>query len=188
VAGRNLPDAPASHTLAVMLARSWGVVVLARTVAVLALVLCPRLVVAQSSDARALRGLRSVEVTVSVRSSPETDAVALDTASVRTQVELELRGAGVLVSPSALAKLFVSVTFLTGSEDLVLPHAYKLELYEWVAVRHRPTAGRVWAVTWQLGGVGVTTRSLATGHISESVRQMTERFLNDYLAANPPRR
>jgi hypothetical protein len=162
-----------------------GVNIQLRTLAVLALALHAQVAAAQrSSGPDPLRGLRSVAVSV------QGNAKALDSAGVRVKIELQLRQAGIRVSDSASVVLTFrynlqsfgdgSVNYIVSSEFLVT---------EWVTQARRPSGAAVWAVTWG-GPESFTYATLLNweSQLQKVAQDGLQDFLNDYLAANPPRR
>jgi hypothetical protein len=160
-----------------------------RTLAVLALALYAHVAVAQhpATETRTLQGLRSVSVGF-VINVPEGSAVSIDTVDLRLHLELELRRTGIIVSDTARVMLVCEATLLRTPDSLTYAFSYSLRLVEWVTLERRPKAGHVAAVTWERGGVGFADNGSLPKGLSDDLLQLLPKFLNDYLAANPPRR
>ena len=166
---------------------------LLRSAVVLALVIHAPLARAQTPhQASALRGLKAVRVTVSLQRGATASAMAADTAELRTQVEMELRHAGIAPSAteSSAPQLALAVTLLSRPESPCRPdsvlswYSYRLELRQWAEINQRPPTF-VWATTWGLGGVGFSNQSHIAAEIVLSVHQITDTFLREVAADNP---
>ena len=121
--------------------------------------------------------------------------IGLDTSRLRTVTELRLRTAGlevVPVDPSAILRvpvLGVNVTAIATSQynGRALGYAYSTNV-------KLSGAGRLMAdsavlgelVLWQAGRINSTPTDLA-GDVEKTVDDLLDRFLNDWLAANPKR-
>ena len=163
--------------------------------ALLALVLHAPLLVAQAPhQSSALRGLKAVRVTVHLQRGPTASATAADTAELRSQVEMELRHAGLApnAAEASAPQLAVNVTLLSRPESPCRPdsvlswYSYRLELRQWAMINQHP-ATYVWATTWGVGGVGVSNETHISSEIVLSVHQVTDTFLHELAAENPAR-
>lgn len=163
-----------------------------RATAVLALVLPAQILTAQTPhQASALRGLRAVRVTVNLQSRTVADVGMPDTSLLRSQVEMELRQAGVApdATGSSAPQLALSVTLLSRTEGPCRPdsplswYTYRMELRQWAKIAERPPAF-VWAATWGLGGVGFSNERHVAAEIVLSVHQLTDTFLRELRADN----
>lgn len=166
-----------------------------RCAVLFALILCaPSLAAQTPHQASALRGLKAVRVTVHLQRGPTASAAAADTAELRTQVEMELRHAGIApnATEASAPQLALAVTLLSRPESPCRPdsvlswYSYRLELRQWAEINQRPPTF-VWATTWGLGGVGFSNESHIAAEIVLSVHQLTDTFLHDVAADNPAR-
>ena len=130
---------------------------------------------------------------VSVEDIPdEVQRDGLDTTQIRTDVELKLRQAGITVltrqewlSTAAAPYLYVNVQAIKNPANL---YAYSadVELRQRVTLVHNPAVS-ILATTWSATGIIGTVGSRRVGLLRENVRDLTDRFINAYLAANPKR-
>src|SRR2546425_8239420 len=140
---------------------------------------------------KTLAGLTGVYV--SVENIPdEAQHDGLDTTRIRTDVELRLRQAGITVltrqewlSTAAAPYLYVNVQVIKNPANF---YAYSadVELRQRVTLVHNP-ATSILAATWSATGIIGTVGSRRVGSLRENVRDLTDRFINAYLAANPKR-
>jgi len=143
-------------------------------------------VVADEFDRESLKGLRTVRVVVE-RIEPAAERQGLSSASVQTDVELKLRQAGIAVESSARAWIYVNVNVLVPSQQYApLAYCVQLDLHQSAALTRNPQIV-VTAVTWQgTGAVGIVPVGQLS-RVRESVRDMVEQFINDWLAVNGKR-
>lgn len=165
---------------------------IARAAAVLALILPAQILTAQTPhQASALRGLRAVRVTVNLQSRMVAGSGMPDTSLLRSQVEMELRQAGITpdAAGGSIPQLALSVTLLSRPEGPCRPdsllswYTYRLELRQWAKIAERPPTF-VWAATWGLGGVGFSNETHVAAEIVLSVHQVTDTFLREFRADN----
>lgn len=177
----------------------------------LALALLPRPGVATGSQERkTLKGIRTVFVMVE-----EIPAFPGLTTRLKTAVELRLRKAGITVQESDVPGVeLAGVPFLhvlvnaTGNDDHE-PSSYAVAIRVgfnqivflpafpmWQSLLHA-TANRAsvrdgtshhTGETWSSGSVGLLGAVRAEKKALESVEEMTDEFINDFLAVNPPAR
>jgi hypothetical protein len=161
---------------------------LLRTLAVLALVLRGQTAVAQSRllGPESLRGLTSLKLVV--EGIPQAGAAGLDTASLRIQVEVELRRVGIVVADTALPFLCLNVNLIPTPDGYAYAYSYLLTLNDVVTLQRLPRGPHPIAVTWYDGGTGYAGREVVSTEVPRATRNLVQSFLNDYLAANPPRR
>jgi len=143
-----------------------------------------------------LRGLKAVAV--SIRSACEICArptkpglVDIDDDAIRTDVELKLRKAGILIAPADKvlkdggAFLSVEFTILSvGSEasELYPFHlAVQVEQPAWLARESSILAPS--AVTWSVGTTGIVGAD-RIHYIRNALSDLTDKFLNAYLSVN----
>ena len=112
----------------------------------------------------------------------------LTEATIRTDVELKLRQAGihVLAKPLETDFAIVLVSILSIERPTGgFAYSIKLEIAQRVRLDRAPrsqVAGKTWGARDVVGVVG-TDRFVHV--IRENVKDMTDEFLNAYLAANP---
>ena len=120
--------------------------------------------------------------------APETEHGGVTKQQLQTEVEQQLRRAGITVSssedaatPSDMALLTVSVTTLRHTENL---YAYTVDLtvYQTAALLRDPTP-RSFA-TWSVGSISLVESSDLRA-IFTSVSQKVDQFIQAYRAVNP---
>ena len=138
-----------------------------------------------------LAGLTGVYVLVE-QISDEAQRDGLDTTQIRTDVELKLRQAGITVltrqewlSTAAAPYLYVNVQVLKNPAKFYVFSA-NVELGQRATLVHDPSMS-VLATTWSATGTIGTVGSQKVGSVREDVRDLTDQFINAYLAANPKR-
>ncbi len=139
------------------------------------------------SHGKTLAGLSSVRVLVGSifadSDQARQDGMPFD--QLQTDVELKLRQAGIAVvtAPSAPA-FIVNVMSLKNSAG-VYAVTITAEVFQWVSLVRRP-AVMVWAPTWSTPiDLGTSPKDLS--YVRDVVKDLTDRFINAYLAANPRR-
>jgi|SRR2546422_778763 len=138
-----------------------------------------------------LAGLRGVWVAVE-KISEEAQRDGLDTTQIRTDVELKLRQAGITVltrqewvSTAAAPYLYVNVQAIKNPAN-VYAFSANVELRQRVTLVRNP-AMSILATTWSATGFIGMVGSQKLGSVRNDVRDLTDRFINAYLAANPKR-
>jgi hypothetical protein len=158
------------------------------TAAALSLALVPPAVAAGKSFERdSLRGIRAISVVVD--SPPKLDGFPLETAALKTQVELELRKAGIRVDDTALTLLAVNVTAIEIRLGEGAPRGWAVDIdvhFNQVMTLLRSPEVLVPAATWTTGGVAVWSRDMDGRGAKDMVIAYVDQFANDFLAANPP--
>ncbi len=131
-----------------------------------------------------LRGLPSVVVFVSV-DDPRTPQLRVVTGeTLKTDVELRLRQSGVRVEPNSRQALRLVVLLLKpDSRDSYVYHL-TMHLMEMVHVP-RNASNSILATWSSITRIGVTPTSDLAEEIRKGARDLTDNFLNEYLAANP---
>ena len=130
---------------------------------------------------------------VSVEQIPdEMQRDGLDTTQILTDVELKLRQAGITVltrqewlSTAAAPYLYVNVQAIKNPANFYA-FSVDVQLRQRVTLVHDP-AVLILATTWSATGVIGTVGSKKLRSLREAVRDLTDQFINAYLAANPKR-
>jgi hypothetical protein len=132
-----------------------------------------------------LRGIPGVEVSIE-SFDPEVERYGLGQTTLQTDVELRLRQAGIRIMPRTpeSTSLYVNVTILRVTPGF---YAYSGEahLSQFVMLHRDPktiTSAKTWSAVSRLGWT--PTAKLAT-NVRDTVRDLTDSFINAYLAANP---
>jgi hypothetical protein len=142
---------------------------------------------ALTQEQKVLVGLKGVEVVIE-QMQPEAESLGLTKEQLQTDVELRLRKAGikVLTKREALFMpgmpwLYVNVNTLVRSGFPLLAYSVRVILNENVTLANGfQTVGTIWS-SETTGNVGTQRIS----QIRESVGDLVDGFINDYLAANP---
>jgi hypothetical protein len=141
---------------------------------------------------RTLGGWRGVTVVVA-EISDEAQRDGLREDQIRTDVELRLRLAGVTVitqqeSLSEPGVPFVYVYIHTRKNtDGRYAYSARISAHQMVRLTRNPSVtsmGSTWATPPALGTVGADRLSSVRDHV---LRDLTDQFINAYLAANPKR-
>jgi len=140
-----------------------------------------------------LKGLRGVYVAVK-RLDPEAERDGLFKASLQTDVELKLRQSGIrvltqeeLFAAPGKPLLYVNVHLLPNSDPPSIglyAYAIIVELYQEVRLQ-RDGSVVVPAATWRAPRVVGTVGASKLAGIRGTVKDLTDQFINAYLAANP---
>ena len=140
---------------------------------------------------KTLAGLTGIYVSVE-HISDEAQRDGLDTTQIRTDVELKLRQAGIAVltqqewlSTAAAPYLYVNVQAIKNPAN-VYAFSADVELRQRVTLVGNPSMSLL-ATTWSATGMIGTVGSQKVALVREDVRDLTDRFINAYLAANPKR-
>src|SRR3989441_6312408 len=140
---------------------------------------------------KTLAGLTGLFVSVE-HIADEVQRDGLDTTQIRTDVELKLRQAGISVltheewlSTAAAPYLYVNVQVFKNPANFYA-YSANVELRQRVTLVHSPSTSAL-ATTWSAHGTIGTVGSQKVGSVREDVRDLTDQFINAYLAANPKR-
>ena len=128
--------------------------------------------------------------------NPDAKAAGLRKDLFQTDIELKLRLAGIKVlskeeylTTSGRPYLFLSIHVLTSNDN---PPFYAvatgLNLRQGVFLTRDLKIESVDAITWLEAGVLLLSRRYLESDIRKQIKQMTDIFINDYLAANPKER
>jgi hypothetical protein len=138
-----------------------------------------------------LVGLTGVYVFVE-RIDDEAQRDGLDTLQVRTDVEVKLRQAGIgvlsereWVSTAGVPSLYVNIQTVKN-EQSVYAFSARIELRQGVTLIRQPSLRRL-VTTWSTPGYIGTVGSQKLATLRDDVRDLTDQFINAYLAANPKR-
>jgi hypothetical protein len=162
---------------------------LGAALAMVAVLLFPGVSHALTHNQKALVGLRGVNVIVE-NISPKAENLGLTAEQIKTDVELRLRKAGVRVLTAkerlaipGMPYLYVNVSIAFSRDSTLVSYAALVALREWVTLANGfETDAAIWN-TGMVGGCGIN-------HIREiriDVGDQVDKFINDYLAANPKR-
>lgn len=128
-----------------------------------------------------LSGLHNVMVLVELRGS-EIERHGLTTKVLQTAVELQLRQQGIRVDPNGLP-LYVCVTAIPDEKTGIFAIFIEVQFSQPAVLLKNPKT-RTYATTWQHAHVWLAGLN-KLGIVRESVQDLVNEFINDYLAANP---
>jgi hypothetical protein len=138
---------------------------------------------AQSTPEReSLVGLRQVRVLIETI-KPEIEQLGLTKRQIQTDVELRLRKAGIIVADTGSATLYVNVNIGRVSNMNVYVYCINIDLDQGVILARNKSIITV-ASTWSNGRTGAVG-SVRFLEIRSDVGEILDRFINDFLAANP---
>jgi hypothetical protein len=142
---------------------------------------------AQFEQKDTLKGVRTIGVHI-IGADAEAVAAGLDTARLRTAVELRVREAGLRVQEGKCdgcldGELLVDLTVVVNKRGLI-GYSYTVSLARVVTIL-KTDLPPVGGITWQSGGVGTTNAASLEAEVEGGVTGALERFLNNWLAVNP---
>ena len=153
----------------------------------------------EDTDRLSLKGLKGIYVKVLLTSKDveELENRGINKETIKTDVELKLRMAGVkVVSIEELNKIIgkpfltislVGITVATKepTKDKHIAFGFRIAFFQDVFLA-RNMESCPSAETWSLGSVGhaMTDRNIAT-FIRGHIKDLTDRFINAYLSVNP---
>jgi hypothetical protein len=136
---------------------------------------------------KTLVGLNGVYVWVGpVEDEAQRDG--LDTIQIRTDVELKLRQGGIPVIPLALHApiLYINLNALKNPDVPLYSFYVAVQVGQEACLTRNP-AVTLRPATWSAGTFGTVGQSKLGSFVREKIRDLTDRFINAYLAANPKR-
>jgi hypothetical protein len=160
---------------------------LTATAALVALLLLPGVSHALTDAQEALVGLKGVYVSIE-KMAPQAESLGLTQDQIKTDVELRLRKAGVLVLTieetgmvPGYPTFYVNIGTTIAQNRSFVPYSVILKLIERVTLAR---GFKAFGAIWDTGRVGAIDLSHIT-QIRGSVDDLVDIFINDYLAANP---
>lgn len=147
------------------------------------------------NDRAGLRGLPGVLVVIESFQDANAESRGLTESQLQTDVELRLRKAAIRVltieerksAGEGRAMLYVNVKLVSGDEPLDGVYAYSLSVEVWQQVLLvTPPFAKVLAISWHTEVTGIVGK-VHLGKLREDVGDLVDKFINDYLAANPPK-
>ncbi|SRR6266550_4932395 len=140
---------------------------------------------------KTLAGLHRVRVIVQMSDSAGVQKDGLSQLQLQTDVEVKLRQTGIIVFSQHDAQLGPWLNVIVNTLDVSSTNATSMyavsvsaELYQWVTLARNPSV-RVFVSTWSATGRFGTTAHVSS--VRDLIRDMTDQFINAYLAANPKR-
>jgi len=148
-----------------------------------------QIISAQTAKVKSLRGLWGVGVLIEDL-HPNAKKAGLTKSQLQTDVEVELRKAGipVLTEDERLKTpgrpvLYVNVNSIDSSEGFYV-YNIKVDLRQLVDLRRNRSIGN-FATTWNREHVAGVGKSYFKQDVREKVRDYVNIFINDYLTVNP---
>lgn len=148
---------------------------------------------AQLSDPTWLKNLKEVHVFTAGVTSDFERKVSVYKAQIQTDVELRLRKAGMRVlspkehQPGVTAFLVVNILVaeFSGTDELPSLYAISLDLFLNQPFKFTSSNGH-YAITWHEAAVYLYGEETVK-NLRSAILDLVDRFINDYLAANPKR-
>lgn len=162
-----------------------------RTIELVLLLVCGQFGQAMASDSKAdrdtLRGIKTIQVVVLDISA---DAIkdGLTVQQIRTDVELRLRKAGVVVVddlPKSNRHLTIMAACVKRAYEGTSVYAYDVTVsFDQPAIT---VSNNVLAVlsTWSVGSVGLAGSSNMSRFVRETIGNFVDEYINAYLSVNP---
>ncbi len=141
-----------------------------------------------------LAGLKGFYVVVAVLpDSDEARRDRLEREQLQTDVELKLRQAGIRVlslqeeaQSKTRTSLVANVTVNKTSATFYILHV-DVDVYQYVRLTRNPST-QVWVSTWSSASLLGWAKPESVGrYVRDSLKDLTDQFINAYLAANPRR-
>lgn len=154
---------------------------------VIAPLLLPGVSYALTLNPKVLVGLKGVYVLIEPI-NPQAERLGLTKDQIKADVELRLLKAGVRVlteeeqnATPGKPSLYVNINTHIEKNLPIIPLSIRIDLNEVVTL---DTGLKTVGTIWHTGSVGVVGKK-SIRKIREAVNQDIDRFINDYLAANP---
>ena len=133
------------------------------------------------SERQTLKGLKGIKVIVEVLEA-EVSLAGLTVASIKTDVELKLRLAGIPVDAAFDTFFYVNVNVVVAPVGY-WPYSIYVELHQEVLlVRDLSISG--YGITWSEGYAGMVGKANVR-NVRDDVKDMVDKFINAYLSVNP---
>ena len=131
-----------------------------------------------------LKGIESLDVIV-LEAPAESRCPDLPDKQVQTDVETQLRQAGISIGPgSAAAYLFVSVVSVAAARGRLYGFAVSVDLQQVVLLARDPRI-LTFGTTWHQGGMGVAGILRIPEYPRRMLAQIVDELITDYLEQNP---
>ena len=151
------------------------------------LLLLPGVSNALTDEQRVLVGLKGMHVLVE-EMNPKAEGLGLTKAQIKVDVELRLRKAGIRVltekeqleMPGGPA-LYVDINSYFPPDIPIFAFSINIELMEWVTLAN---GFKVFGAVWSTKPIGISRKD-EIREIRKSIGDVVDKFINDYLAANP---
>jgi len=136
------------------------------------------------ADRRTLRGLKGMEVFI-VSMPPEAEQNGLTKSAIQTDVEFKLRQAAITILDPKPGQPWLSVEVEMGIRtESPWTYSISVELHQSVTLTRDPSISFPDAATWSAGAFGSVGRA-KVGSLRDDIKDMIDKFINAYLAANP---
>ena len=148
------------------------------------------MIYADTYGKESLRGLRGVNIMVESL-QPDIEKDGLRKSSIKTDVELKLRMAGIKVltkeereKEPGMPYLYVRVSSIKRETGL---HVFNIdvELGQLVLLARDPKIICYYATTWRTTGEIGTIGGVKVNQLRDSIKDRVDEFINDYLEMNP---
>jgi hypothetical protein len=138
-------------------------------------------------ERKTLVGLKSVEVLIEDLSA-DAKRIGLSESALRTDIELKLRPAGIMVVDRAeasqgYATLFINLNVVAGSEPWGFNMSFQLK--QAARLIRDPSMAHLSVTTWSLATTGTVGSQRLAEVVRDTAKELADGFVNAYLAANP---
>ena len=156
-------------------------------------ILCVSITPAQSTQASqdSLRGIKSLHVVVEEIPADVASQTSVTTQQIQTDVELRLRRSSIIVTtekPDAILVVVVNpipVQQTDGRLVGIIAFSANIWMEQWIRTEKNPKNVFL-APTWRTSATSYTSTTLFSQMCRDRVLpDLLDRFINDYLAANP---
>jgi hypothetical protein len=156
-----------------------------RTILFLLIILVSSNCFALTDSVQSLIGLKRVKVSVvGIK-----DEYKIDITAVKTSIELKLRQNGIEVvkidDPTCWACLEYSVNAMEIEKQGMYAYSISFKLFQLCTLERTSKPIIVYASTWDEGYFGYSGMARLEEAVVKNASTVTDKFLNDYLAANP---